>query len=363
MTSQNIMTINSPHIASIETLLEYQKPFINARIGEYLKTHSIACRRTYKIAIKKNTFDKVCQSLESKYELFSTYDNRATILDENFIAELWIFGVSSYSGLTVNIASCSLTSCEKSIEKLKNDLKEYSIETTPIRYEVCQYDTGGLITTSYSDLDNSAQFNPLAVPFIENIDSYIDKFITSNASILILYGLPGTGKSTFAKYILSKMQEYVINTIDKPIFNVLYSCDENVFQSAQFFDIMVYQEYDAIVLEDFNQTIHKNTDDQSGLNPLNKLLSITDGVISKRQKIIITTNIESKTQIHNALVRPGRCFDAVNFRNLDSAEVNNLGDSYSKELELQMKSISVSEFYAKYHEEQNSIIVSSKVGF
>ncbi|MEA2018008.1 MAG: hypothetical protein U9N59_06135, partial [Campylobacterota bacterium] len=98
-------------------------------------------------------------------------------------------------------------------------------------------------------------------------------------------------------------------------------------------------------------------------NPLNKFLSITDGLISKYKKIIITTNIESPNQLQPALIRPGRCFDVLNFRNIEGVEIDNLCDSCARDLDLQIESINLSEFYAKCNNEQNSDLVRNRVGF
>lgn len=362
METKNLMEINSVNIGSMDTISEYQRLQINNKIGEYLQSHSLNSKKFISLSIKRTPLIDIWGILEKNFEIYQIFEDRVLIIDDNFIAEIWINFQSSFVGLGVNISSSNSDKCNKSIELLKDILKEYLVVKKPIGYTVIQYDNGNLITTAYKDIID-VDFNPLAVPFINNVDEYIQKFIKSNAQVLILYGDAGTGKSTFTKHLISKMQEYILNEIKEPNFDVLYSFDENIFYAPEFFKQLMYDDYDLIILEDFNQSIHKNSDEQGGLNPLHKLLSLTDGVLAKKRKFIITTNIESASQLHPALIRPGRCFDTVQFRNLEGVEIDDLCDSCAKNLDLQIESINISEFYAKCNGEQNSSIVNSKIGF
>jgi ATP-dependent 26S proteasome regulatory subunit len=144
--------------------------------------------------------------------------------------------------------------------------------------------------------------------------------------------------------------------------DVRYSFDENIFGSNDFYSKIIFDDHDIFVLEDINNIIHKNSNEDYS-NAINKFLSVTDGLVSKKQKIIISTNIESKTQLYPALIRPGRCYDVVKFRKLQGEEIDNLCDSCAKDLDLQIDTINASEFFAKCDGEQNSKLVNNKIGF
>jgi Cdc6-like AAA superfamily ATPase len=101
-------------------------------------------------------------------------------------------------------------------------------------------------------------FNPLAVPFIDDVDSYIKGFIDSKAPVLILLGEPGTGKTTFTKHILNQMKKSYSKDNN---MKAMYSFDENIFYCSNFFKELIYDDNDVVVLEDINQVIHKNQDD------------------------------------------------------------------------------------------------------
>ena len=280
------------------------------------------------------------------------------IIEDKFVASIdWNYE-STHTGITVSISSKSIKACLNYIEAIKNALSQFIISDTSIYYNILQYDNALLHETNYQDI-LELDFNPLATPFIKNVDQYIENFLNSKAPVLILQGEAGTGKTTFVKQILKVMQKQILQNRD--LFKVTYSFDENIFYSSDFYKQLIFDDYDVQVYEDINQVLHKNQDEE--INPINKFLSVTDGLISKYKKIIITTNIESKHQLNPALLRPGRCYDVIEFRKLEGIEIDNLCDSCAKDLHLQTESINLSEFYAQRDGSQNSQLISSRVGF
>ncbi|MEA3554843.1 MAG: ATP-binding protein [Campylobacterota bacterium] len=356
----NLMEINSPNIGKMDDSVEFQTLYINNLVGEHIKSNKLNIRTHELINMNTKDFKRVFKILESKFDLYQIHNKRVLIMKEDLLAELWWVYDSSFTGFNLSLLSSSIQNSQKGFNLIKETLKEFLIDDTPTEYTLMQYDNGNIRETNYQDIIE-VDFNTLAVPFVEDSDKYIEDYLNSNSSILILNGEPGTGKTTFTKYVLSKLNEKVIKKDN--ICNVLYSFDENIFYAQEFFHQIVYKDFDVIVLEDFNQVIHKNSDEQGGLNPLHKLLSLTDGILNKNKKIIITTNIDSKSQIHPALTRPGRCFDVLNFRNLHGVEIDNLCDSYDKDLDLQIESINLSEFFARCDGEQNTKMANNKLGF
>jgi hypothetical protein len=54
---------------------------------------------------------------------------------------------------------------------------------------------------------------------------------------------------------------------------------------------------------------------------MTKLLNVSDGLVPLlRKKIIFSTNLENLSKIDAAIMRPGRCFDTVVFRQLSHEE-------------------------------------------
>ena len=352
----NLMQINSTNIGYMDTLNEYHKLSINNKIGSKINNLNLNIKENIMLRLKNTNIDEIWKALELKYEIFIMHKEKIILLADNFIAELSNQYISSHRGMHLYITADTISNCKKNIQEIKNTLKEFLIEDDIVEYLVLQYESSEKLNITFYEDSLNLDFNHLAVPFINDVDKYIDNFLNSSAPVLILQGEAGTGKTTFTKYILSKMKKK-LKTKDECL-NTLYSFDEHIFYSCEFFKKLIYDEYDVLILEDINQIIHKNQGEDD-LNPINKFLSITDGL----KKIIITTNIESKTQLNQALIRPGRCYDVLKFRKIKGIEIDNLCDSCAKDLDLQIESINISEFYAKCNNEQNADISKVTVGF
>ena len=360
MNETNLMHINSSNIGMMDSTREWQQLFVNDIIGT-ANSDLMQAHREKLINCDVDNIEDIWLVLEEKYNLYSLSEYRAVIVEEDFIAMLnWQYQ-SSLIGLTLRVLSTNISSCKEYIKEIEVTLSDLIVvDEALVSYTVLQNDNSPTLHETFYQDSIDVDFNPVATPFIEDVDTYIENFLNSKAPVLILQGEPGTGKTTFVKHLLTKMQSKVQEIRDD--FKAMYSFDENIFYLSDFYKRLIYDEYDVLVLEDINQVLHKNQDSER-LNPINKFLSVTDGLISKYKKIIITTNIESKHHLNPALLRPGRCYDVIPFRKLEGVEIDNLCDSVAKDLHLQTESINLSEFYAKCNDEQNSQVISSRVGF
>ena len=150
-------------------------------------------------------------------------------------------------------------------------------------------------------------------PFLgdETIESYYNRFLESSASILLLIGPPGTGKTTFIRGLLHHASKNAIVTYDEKILDRDY-----VF--AQF----VEGEIGVMVIEDADNFLKSRS---NGNTMMHRFLNVGDGLIStKGKKLIFSTNLPSTNDIDSALTRPGRCFDIVSFENYTKEQAQNL---------------------------------------
>jgi hypothetical protein len=144
-------------------------------------------------------------------------------------------------------------------------------------------------------------------PFIDDIDNLIDNYFNSKASILFLIGAAGTGKTRFIRYLLSKLCD-----IDELARTVFYTSDEHVISHGGIFTDFLCDDSPVMVLEDFDFHLSSRKD---GNTIMYHLLGLSDGLIqSFNKKIIISTNLPNLTNIDEAIIRKGRCFDILNFR-------------------------------------------------
>lgn len=186
-------------------------------------------------------------------------------------------------------------------------------------------------------------------PFLngETLESYYQRFNDSNASILILIGPPGTGKTSFIRGFLAHCGSSAIVTYDQKVL----ACDD-------LFSTFVESSSDVLVLEDADLFLSARKD---GNDMMHKFLNVGDGLVTvKGKKMIFSTNLPSVNDIDDALLRPGRCYDILHFDELDGTEAKKLTDKLNIKFETDKHRVSVADIFAGV---RNTKPAKSKFGF
>lgn len=147
-------------------------------------------------------------------------------------------------------------------------------------------------------------------PYIKpGVREFFREYLASSASILILLGEPGTGKTSF---IRSMIQEFKMDT------DISY--DEDIMASDDYFiSFLTSKRTDLLVIEDADLLLTDRNND--GNKVMSKLLNVSDGLVKiVKKKMIFTANITNVNKIDHAILRPGRCFDVIDFRKLTNEE-------------------------------------------
>lgn len=189
-------------------------------------------------------------------------------------------------------------------------------------------------------------------PFIEGgVDNFVNEYMNSKETVLLLIGPPGTGKSSFIRYILSLTHADAMVTYDPDVMK----------QDAIF---ATYAESDASVLlfEDADNFLGSRVE---GNVWMHRFLNSSDGVVSSAaKKLIFSTNLDNVHDIDSALIRPGRCFSVVKFRGLTLEESQvflkerNMDESV---LTSNKKEYTLAELYSNSH--RSRTIEKRKIGF
>lgn len=145
---------------------------------------------------------------------------------------------------------------------------------------------------------------------------------TTGGQLIIMSGVPGTGKSYFLRALLYSWRDWC---------TAEYILDpENLFGGAQGYmaDVVLRDSYDEeteemgddsgkwklLILEDSGELLVEDAKEHTGQG-LSRLLNLVDGLIGQglRVLVMITTN-EEFTKLHPAVSRDGRCAASIEFR-------------------------------------------------
>lgn len=140
------------------------------------------------------------------------------------------------------------------------------------------------------------------------LEEYYKAFMESNENILVMFGEPGTAKSTFLRGLIASGN-----------FDAMIAYNKSVVESPQLLRSF-YRSPKARIMayEDIDKHLGRREDDNT-LMPA--LLNAADGVVRRKgRKLVFVTNLPSVGKIDPALLREGRCFDILKFDLLSPEE-------------------------------------------
>lgn len=150
-------------------------------------------------------------------------------------------------------------------------------------------------------------------PFLEgeSLASYYDRYLNSSANILVLIGAPGTGKTTFVRGLLAHTKKSATLTYH-----------QKILEQDSFFVQWIEGNDTFMILEDSDTLLLPRAE---GNDMMARFLNLGDGLMSfTGKKIIFSTNIPNISDIDDALLRPGRCFDVIEFSALNRPQAEQL---------------------------------------
>jgi len=168
--------------------------------------------------------------------------------------------------------------------------------------------------------------------------------------LVILYGLPGTGKTTYLRNltkIINKRFIYVTPEIAE------------IIATPNFLNFLMLYPNSILVIEDAESVL---TDRRQRINPVvTNLLNLTDGILSDclNIQIICTFNIDI-SMIDKAFLRKGRLISKYYFGKLSANKVKKLTEHLGYEKIMETES-TLAEIY--YQDDDINIESEKKIGF
>lgn len=134
--------------------------------------------------------------------------------------------------------------------------------------------------------------------------------------IVLLHGLPGTGKTTYLRYLIGKVRKRVL---------FLSSNAAGDLMDPSFIQLLIDHPNTVVVIEDAENVIMDRRYTQSAA--VSNLLNISDGLLADFLNVqLICTFNSSVTMVDNALMRKGRLIAKYEFGKLPVAKAQVLSD-------------------------------------
>lgn len=164
-------------------------------------------------------------------------------------------------------------------------------------------------STLFMDIDLEEIFSNIQM-FLDEEDQYLKYGVPFKMNFL-LYGLPGSGKSSLITTIASKFD------FDIAYLNITKDLDDNTFTRA----ITNLPDNSILVIEDMD-ALFIERDSKSCLS-FSTVLNVLDGIIRKHKLItFITTNHKDKLDL--ALKRSGRIDYEIEFKHASKKQITNM---------------------------------------
>ncbi|KAB1160491.1 AAA family ATPase [Tenacibaculum aiptasiae] len=337
-----------------------------------LMFNSIASTLSLEINLEesKENIEKVLQILNLKngdYELvfknWNTEDSNNADFSSDFPYQFLFKSISNkciiwisleYETLKIDFYyDCKDSNLEKYIINQNHKVRsELGMPKTPT-FKVLTKDAGGFETedvgTEKIELDIAKNYNSDFVTEYEKIQKAIK---SKQSGLILLYGKPGTGKTTLIKGLISKNNKANFIFVQNEFVNNLLDPD--------FISFLLKQRNSILIIEDAEKVItsRENLKQESVVSTI---LQLTDGLFSDYLNIkIICTFNTSLSKIDNALLRKGRIISKYEFKDLEINKTNELLNSLN--FENSNKALPLSEIYNQ-DEENYSNLKLKKIGF
>lgn len=259
---------------------------------------------------QRNHFNWSQARLESSHSLFTMQDKVMIKLGSDW-ADIY-FGPEGYERMN------------RIIDRLKTipaSAKDDAFEMNIISYN--QY---GLELKTLPIKPTNLDINLYYNDDFREVDAVIrNRLVAENdKGIVLLHGLPGTGKTTYLRYLIGKLNKKVLFVSPGVAGNLM---------NPEFMDILLDNPNSVLIIEDAENVIMDRR--YSSQSSVSNLLNISDGLLSDclNVQIICTFNSELET-VDSALLRKGRLIAKYEFGKLSVEKARALSEHLGIEQEI-----------------------------
>lgn len=266
---------------------------------EYIHTHL----KNSVVDIYQNCFYNHKEGLQQFYKTLFVLDNKVLIELSGPYAKIL------YAGKQYHFAD----NLVKALSEYKLPVKKQDLEINIIAFSNGCLDLKSLpIQPTSLDLDlyYNDEFKAVDSMIRERLNTQNDK------GIILLHGVPGTGKTTYLRHLVGSLQKKVLFLSPSVAGNLM---------NPEFIDLLIDNPNAILVIEDA-ENIMMDRKLNSG-SSVSNLLNLSDGLLSDCLNVqIICTFNSNLNLIDSALMRKGRMIARYEFGKLHVSKAQRLSD-------------------------------------
>lgn len=152
----------------------------------------------------------------------------------------------------------------------------------------------------------------------KEVDNVIQKRLNqkNDKGIVLLHGLPGTGKTTYLRYLVGRLKKRVLFLSPNVASNLM---------DPDFIDLLIDNPNTVVIVEDAENIIMDRK--ASGNSSVSNLLNISDGLLADFLNVqLICTFNSSVAMVDSALMRKGRLIAKYEFGKLSIPKAQRLSN-------------------------------------
>lgn len=272
----------------------------------------------------KMCFEELISVVQGGTQVF-VLDDLLYLISDEYVISVCANRQVGFTMLWIQVFGKTIESTEKIIGLVYSTLKKYIVERVSVHMHWWYSDGSSVHQWNMEEDIPDLGAIKTNYPFLQrnnkpcSIDTWINAYLSSKDSLLVLMGEPGTGKTRFIQYLLRKMYESMPKDLrEYHNLECQYTSDKRALESGDMFFSFLAGSSEIMVLEDIDFHLESR---KMGNTSMYYLLNVTDGLITnKGKKVVVSTNLETLANIDSALIRKGRCFDILNFRKLTYKE-------------------------------------------
>lgn len=187
----------------------------------------------------------------------------------------------------------------------------------------------------------------------KEVDAVIQKRLNQkrDKGIVLLHGLPGTGKTTYLRYLIGRLKKRVLFLSPNTACNLM---------NPDFIELLIDNPNTVVIIEDAENIIMDRRTNSS--SSVSNLLNISDGLLADFLNVqLICTFNSPLTLVDSALMRKGRLIAKYEFGKLDIEKAQKLSNHFRFNTVI-TQPMTIAEV-ANQHEKQQTIKRIEVAGF